>query len=75
MGTNKINTHLRYLAGDLADPHGTHIKCLDIVFESHKKIKTKPCVSYCWVWLYRAAELDWDLHEIQMAIPLSFQNF
>ena len=29
MGTNKINTHLRYLAGDLADPHGTHIKCLD----------------------------------------------
>ena len=39
MGTNKINTHLRYLAGDLADPHGNHIKCLDIVFESHKKLK------------------------------------
>ena len=68
---NKIKPHQIYAAGDLADPHGTHRKCLDIVFESLKKIKTKPYASDCWVWLYRGAWMDWDLHEIQMAIPLS----
>ena len=68
---NKIKPHQIYAAGDLADPHGTHRKCLDIVFESLKKIKTKPYASDCWVWLYRGAWMDWDLHEVQMAIPLS----
>ena len=68
---NKIKPHQIFAAGDLADPHGTHRKCLDIVFESLKKIKTKSYASDCWVWLYRGAWLDWDLHEIQMAIPLS----
>src|SRR5688500_11744458 len=28
-----------YCAGDLADPHGTHKVCLDIVFESLKRIR------------------------------------
>jgi glucosamine-6-phosphate deaminase len=30
----KIKPHQVYAAGDLADPHGTHKVCLDIVFES-----------------------------------------
>tara|TARA_B100000767_G_C19773715_1_gene541419 strand:- start:224 stop:2125 length:1902 start_codon:yes stop_codon:yes gene_type:complete len=68
---NKIKPHQIFAAGDLADPHGTHRKCLDIVFKSLETIKTKPYASDCWVWLYRGAWLDWDLHEIQMAIPLS----
>ena len=28
-----------FCAGDLADPHGTHKVCLDIVFEALKRLK------------------------------------
>ncbi len=35
----KIKPHQVYCAGDLADPHGTHKVCLDVVFESMKRLK------------------------------------
>ena len=25
----------------------------------------------CWVWLYRGAWQEWDIHEIEMAVPIS----
>ena len=25
----------------------------------------------CWVWLYRGAWQEWEVHEIDMAVPLS----
>jgi glucosamine-6-phosphate deaminase len=25
----------------------------------------------CWLWLYRGAWYEWELHEIDMAVPLS----
>ena len=35
----KIKPHQVFCAGDLADPHGTHKVCLDIVFEALRRIK------------------------------------
>ena len=37
----KIKPHQIYAAGDLADPHGTHKVCLDILFDSLKDLKLK----------------------------------
>ena len=68
---NSIQPHQIYAAGDLADPHGTHRKCLDILFAALEQIKTMPYAKDCWVWLYRGAWLDWELHEADMAIPMS----
>ncbi|SDM89356.1 glucosamine-6-phosphate deaminase, partial [Pedobacter antarcticus] len=28
----------------------------------------------CWLWLYRGAWLEYDTHEIEMAVPLSPQE-
>jgi len=69
----KIKPHQVYAAGDLADPHGTHKVCLDIVFESLRRIKEAgdEWVKDCWVWLYKGAWQEWDLSEIEMAIPMS----
>jgi len=25
----------------------------------------------CWVWLYRGAWHEWEIHEIEMAVPMS----
>lgn len=66
-----VKPHQIYAAGDLADPHGTHKVCLDALFASLKVLKEKPFMDECWVWLYRGAWHEWDMHEIEMAVPMS----
>lgn len=69
----KLKPHQVYCAGDLADPHGTHKVCLEVVFESLRRLKAagEPWVKDCWVWLYKGAWQEWDISEIEMAIPMS----
>ncbi|GAA3611524.1 glucosamine-6-phosphate deaminase [Flavivirga amylovorans] len=66
----KIKPHQIYAAGDLADPHGTHKVCLDAIIESITRLKDKPFMSDCWVWLYRGAWQEWGVDEIEMAVPM-----
>ena len=66
-----LQPHQIFAAGDLADPHGTHRVCLDILFKALEELKNEPFMQNCWVWLYRGAWQEWDIHEIDMAIPLS----
>lgn len=67
----ELKPHQIYAAGDLADPHGTHKVCLDAIFAALKKLKPQNFMKDCWVWLYRGAWAEWDIHEIQMAVPMS----
>ncbi len=67
----KIKPHQIYAAGDLADPHDTHKVCLDAIFESVKRLKSKTYMKECWVWLYRGAWQEWGIDEIEMAVPMS----
>ena len=66
-----IKPHQIYAAGDLADPHGTHKVCLDALFVSLKELKNEKYMNDCWVWLYRGAWHEWEIHEIEMAVPMS----
>ena len=66
-----IKPHQIFAAGDLADPHGTHKVCIELLFESLKHLKKLNFMKDCWVWLYRGAWHEWDSHEIDMAVPLS----
>jgi glucosamine-6-phosphate deaminase len=69
----KIKPHQVFCAGDLADPHGTHKVCLEIVFEALRRIKEAgdDWVENCYMWLYKGAWQEWDISEIEMAIPMS----
>lgn len=67
----KVQPHQVYAAGDLADPHGTHKVCLDAIFEAMKRLKEQPYMKDCWLWLYKGAWAEWDIHQIEMAVPLS----
>ena len=67
----KINPHQIYAAGDLADPHGTHKVCLDVLFDVLELVKKKSYMKNCWVWLYRGAWHEWEVHDIDMSIPMS----
>lgn len=67
----EIKPHQIYAAGDLADPHGTHKVCLDIIFEALERLKDEDFMQDCWVWLYRGAWQEFEPYEIEMAIPMS----
>lgn len=69
----KIKPHQVFCAGDLADPHGTHKLCLDVAIEALKRIKKAEddWINDCWLWLYKGAWQEWNIEEIEMAIPMS----
>ena len=69
----KIKPHQVFAAGDLADPHGTHRVCLDILLEALNRIKEAgdDWIKECWLWLYKGAWQEWNIEEIEMAIPMS----
>ncbi|MDX1956424.1 MAG: glucosamine-6-phosphate deaminase [Chitinophagaceae bacterium] len=70
----QIKPHQVYCAGDFADPHGTHIVCFNVVLEALKRIKAggqDPWINDCWLWLYKGAWQEWNIEEIEMAIPMS----
>lgn len=67
----EIQPHQVYAAGDLSDPHGTHRVCLDAIFKTFDKLKQEKWVSECRVWLYRGAWQEWNIGDIDMAVPIS----
>ena len=66
-----IRPHQIFAAGDLADPHGTHRVCLNIILDSIHSLKKQSFMKSCWLWLYRGAWQEWDIDEIEMAVPMS----
>jgi glucosamine-6-phosphate deaminase len=67
----QIRPHQVYAAGDLSDPHGTHRVCLSAVLKAFDRLKDRPWVKDCEIWLYRGAWQEWEPEKIEMAVPLS----
>jgi glucosamine-6-phosphate deaminase len=67
----EIKPHQIYAAGDLSDPHGTHRVCLKAIMEAIRRLKDEDWMKDCFVWLYRGAWQEWDIDQIEMAVPLS----
>lgn len=67
----KIKPHQIYAAGDLSDPHGTHRVCLQALFLALERLKEEAWLKDCYIWLYRGAWQEWDIDQIEMAVPLS----
>ena len=60
-----------FVAGDLADPHGTHKVCLDAVLAAIDELKDEEWLKHCRVWMYRGAWAEWEMDHIEMAVPIS----
>ena len=67
----EVKPHQIYLAGDLADPHGTHRVCTEAVLEAINQLQGEEWLKECHVWLYRGAWMEWELGKVDMAVPLS----
>ena len=68
-----VQPHQIYVAGDLADPHGTHRKCTDAVLAAiHLEKEAKAAwLKDCRVWMYRGAWAEWEIENIEMCVPIS----
>ena len=69
----KVKPHQIYVAGDLADPHGTHRKCTDAVFAAIdlEKEAGAAWLKDCRIWMYRGAWAEWEIENIEMCVPMS----
>ena len=68
-----LKPHMIFMAGDLADPHGTHRVCTEAVLEALEQLRTERVgwLDNTHVWLYRGAWMEWELGRVDMAVPLS----
>ncbi|MCH5237343.1 MAG: glucosamine-6-phosphate deaminase [Muribaculaceae bacterium] len=66
-----IKPHEIFVAGDLADPHGTHKVCTDAVFAVIDEMKDDEWMKDCKIWMYRGAWAEWEIDHIEMAVPIS----
>jgi len=70
----EVRPHLIYAAGDLDDPHGTHRLCLHALREALVRSAAENWFGEAELWLYRGAGAEWELDEIDLAVPLSPQE-
>ncbi len=70
---NNVQPHEIFVAGDLADPHGTHRVCTDAVLAAIDIEKTAAAawLKDCKVWMYSGAWAEWSIENIEMAVPIS----
>lgn len=68
-----IKPHQIFVAGDLADPHGTHRKCTDAVLAAVdlEQQAGAEWLNDCRIWMYRGAWAEWDVKDIEMCVPMS----
>ncbi|MDE6266660.1 MAG: PIG-L family deacetylase [Muribaculaceae bacterium] len=67
----KVKPQQIFVAGDLADPHGTHRVCTDAVLAAVDELKDEPWMQDCRIWMYRGAWAEWEIDHIEMAVPMS----
>lgn len=68
-----VKPHEVFVAGDLADPHGTHKVCLDAILAAVDELKDEGAawLKECRFWMYRGAWAEWEIDHIEMAVPIS----
>jgi glucosamine-6-phosphate deaminase len=61
-----------FFAGEHSDPHGTHRMCGEAVHEALATCHAGRRVQE--IWAYRGAWQEWEPQEIDLAVPLSYQD-
>lgn len=67
--------HQIFATGLGHDPLSVPAICFDILRSALKRCQGESWLQECWIWLYRGPGAEWDMHEINMAVPLSPDEF
>jgi len=71
----QVRPHQIFLDNDLVDPHGTHARANSAVMHALNNLKDEDYMRDCRVWLYRGQWGQWDVDYVEMAVPMSPEEF
>jgi glucosamine-6-phosphate deaminase len=72
----RIQPHQIFFADDLSDPYGTHERAANAVLAAIDELSQRaPFMRDCRVWMYRGLWGEWDIAHIEMAVPMSPEEF
>ena len=71
----RIKPHQIFFDNDLVDPHGTHARASGAVMHALNNLKEEKFMDDCRVWMYRGQWGQWDVDHVEMAVPMSPEEF
>ena len=71
----QVKPHQIFFDNDLVDPHGTHARAHSAVLHALDKLKDEDFMRDCRVWMYRGQWGQWDVDQVEMAVPMSPEEF
>jgi glucosamine-6-phosphate deaminase len=71
----QVKPHQIFLDNDLVDPHGTHARATGAVMHALDNLKGEDFMQDCRVWMYRGQWGQWDVDQVEMAVPMSPEEF
>lgn len=70
-----VQPHQIFVADDLSDPFGTHQLATGAVLTAIDRLREQPFMRDCRVWLYRGQWGQWSVDRVEMAVPMSPEEF
>ena len=71
----RIKPHQIFFADDLNDLYGIHEPAANVVLAAIDELKDSDFMRDCRVWMYRGLWAEWDIDHIEMAVPMSPEEF
>lgn len=71
----QVKPHQIFFDNDLVDPNGTHVRATGAVMHALDNLKDEPFMRDCRVWMYRGQWGQWDVDLVEMAVPMSPEEF
>ena len=71
----QVKPHQIFFDNDLVDPNGTHVRATGAVMHALENLKTQDFMRDCRVWMYRGQWGQWDVDQVEMAVPMSPEEF
>ena len=72
---SQVKPHQIFFDNDLVDPHGTHARAAGAVMHALSNLKNEDFMRDCRVWMYRGQWGQWDVDHVEMAVPMSPEEF
>lgn len=68
---DSIQPHQVYLTGGQADPSSVQALGFEVIRRAVDTAGSSSWLADCYLWLYRSADREWEIHDLDMAVPLS----
>lgn len=72
---DEVRPHQIFATGFGHDPLSVPALCFHVLEKALERLAGEAWLKSCFIWLYRGPGKEWETHEIDMAVPLSPEEF